>query len=356
LRATHLLARALRDDNHPRTTATARAAVRNWCSANSEYARLCNAERDGLKAIWGRETVVHEGCLAKAALLRCFDGAFFPNLTTILLDGCLHEVDDAVVAAIAAHYPHLQRLDLSGCLKVTLGGWANLFAGCNQLEWVGITGFNAMFVRLVVGLPAIARSKRDYRGGVYDGEWVDRIREGKGKYTYADGAVYEGDWKNDVREGKGKYTLACGSVYEGDWKSDKQEGKGKYTSASGDVYEGDWKSGEREGKGKYTYASGGDVYEGDWKNNVKEGKGKYTFVSGSVYEGDFINGEWEGKGKITWSDGNVYEGDWKNGEKEGKGKYTYADGNVYEGDWKNDKVRGQGVDDESQRGRVRGRL
>ena len=40
---------------------------------------------------------------------------------------------------------------------------------------------------------------------------------------------------NDKKEGRGRYTYADGEVYEGDWKNDKK-GRGTYTSADGDVY------------------------------------------------------------------------------------------------------------------------
>ena len=44
-------------------------------------------------------------------------------------------------------------------------------------------------------------------------------------------------------------TLACGDMYEGDWKDDRKSGKGAYTWAYGDMYEGDYKGGEVNRKG-----------------------------------------------------------------------------------------------------------
>jgi hypothetical protein len=29
--------------------------------------------------------------------------------------------------------------------------------------------------------------------------------------------VYEGEWKNDLRQGKGKFTSKSGDIYEGVW-------------------------------------------------------------------------------------------------------------------------------------------
>ena len=47
------------------------------------------------------------------------------------------------------------------------------------------------------------------------------------KYNYKD--VYEGDFKNNKRDGKGKYSFVDGSVYTGQFKDDKLEGRGIIT-------------------------------------------------------------------------------------------------------------------------------
>ena len=41
------------------------------------------------------------------------------------------------------------------------------------------------------------------------------------------GGIYEGEWKNGMRDGKGKYVWPDRSYYEGDWVEDKACGKGK---------------------------------------------------------------------------------------------------------------------------------
>ena len=63
------------------------------------------------------------------------------------------------------------------------------------------------------------------------------------KKIYDDGSVYEGDFVDGKRTGKGKYTYTSGSVYEGDFVDGNFTGKGKYTYANGDVYEGDFVDG-----------------------------------------------------------------------------------------------------------------
>jgi len=178
-------------------------------------------------------------------------------------------------------------------------------------------------------------------GGVYEGDYEDDKKNGKGKYTWSDGGVYEGDYKDDKMNGKGKFTWPDGGVYEGDFKDEKMNGKGKLTYSDGRVYDGDWKDDKRNGKGKDTW-SDGRVYDGDWKDHKRNGKGKHTWSDGAVYDGDYKDDKRNGKGKYTWSDGGVYEGDYKDDQRNGKGKETYPDGGVYEGDYKDDKRNGKG--------------
>ena len=48
--------------------------------------------------------------------------------------------------------------------------------------------------------------------------------------TYSNGDVYEGQWSNDQRQGRGKLTVASnGNVYVGDWAADKMSGSGDMT-------------------------------------------------------------------------------------------------------------------------------
>ena len=132
------------------------------------------------------------------------------------------------------------------------------------------------------------------------------------KCVLDDGSVYEGDFVNGKRIGKGKLTWPSGEVYEGNFVNGKIIGKGKYTWPNGEVYEGDFVNGKRTGKGKLTWANG-DVYEGDFRNGKITGKGKYTWANGDVYEGDFRNGKITGKGIKTLANGTNLKGVFENG-------------------------------------------
>ena len=61
--------------------------------------------------------------------------------------------------------------------------------------------------------------------------------------VYEDGSVYEGDWLNDLRHGHGKYTWPNAIVYNGEWKNDSQDGKGQLEIPSAEYrYDGEWVS------------------------------------------------------------------------------------------------------------------
>ena len=92
--------------------------------------------------------------------------------------------------------------------------------------------------------------------GKYNDEYIiindKQIRDGKGKMTYKNGDVYDGEWKNNEKHGKGTMTYGkdgdvhkkyINGVYEGDWINDQKWGKGKMTYTKNDrksVYEGKW--------------------------------------------------------------------------------------------------------------------
>jgi len=121
------------------------------------------------------------------------------------------------------------------------------------------------------------------------------------------GNVYEGEWMDGQKNGKGIYTdSATKIVYKGYFEEDNFI-NGRVTFPNGNVYEGEWMDGKRNGKGKYMDNATKVVSEGIFDNNK------------------FING------RVTYSNGDVYEGDWKDGERNGHGKLTLSNGKVYEG-------------------------
>ena len=155
------------------------------------------------------------------------------------------------------------------------------------------------------------------------------------KYSNGDSYVGKID-DNGLRNGKGKYTYANGDVYVGEYRNGRKNGKGIYEWVNGNVYDGDWLANKRHGKGKVTWANG-NVYVGEYRNCLRNGKGKFTWTNGAVYVGEFLDGLRNGLGTDTsmWKV-RRYQGEWSNDKMHGKGAMSWF-GNLIEvkGEWKN---------------------
>lgn len=212
--------------------------------------------------------------------------------------------------------------------------------------------------------------KRYEYGGVYNGEFNDGKRHGKGFMTYKEGITYDGQWYEDNRHGYGKQItekseyegqwrndeangkgimrfLEDNTIYSGDFKNGKMTGKGLMTSKNGqEVYQGDWLNAEKHGNGKVTlYNSNKEAthsYEGEWKHNKRHGEGIYhDNQRKSIYQGQWNNNLRHGEGTIS-SGKNIYQGQWKDNKRSGEGIMEYEDKSIYKGQWKDDKRNGTG--------------
>jgi hypothetical protein len=161
------------------------------------------------------------------------------------------------------------------------------------------------------------------------------------KYLDGDGNMYEGEWKNGERYGKGKEIKSDGAILEGEWKFGKPHGKVKYRNSKGDFYFGDYKNGMRNGKGVYLF-SNGEIYSGEFRNGIPNGKGIDFYSNGDAYCGQFVNEKRNGKGMYFYSGGRIYSGEFREAMPNGKGILLYPNGNIYSGLFKNDKSHGSG--------------
>lgn len=208
------------------------------------------------------------------------------------------------------------------------------------------------------------RYEPDGTHSTYEGNFVDRKKQGHGKLTYSDGTVYDGYWENDAMSGVGKLTqphtksrlaknkMVYSSIYQGEWVNNRKSGTGTIMYHDGSVYTGEWDNDAINGKGKMQY-SDGDVYEGDFVNEQKHGHGKHTFHTHPVfreYEGEFDDGEMHGNGKMVMQNGDVYEGEFQDDDMHGRGRLRFAfdenglpDGSRYEGDFDNGRMHGHGT-------------
>lgn len=186
-----------------------------------------------------------------------------------------------------------------------------------------------------------------YKSGArYEGEWRNDVEHGHGSKLWADedvqdgGGTYVGEFRNGVFQGHGKRTYGvgpnAGDVFEGEYLNGKRCGKGRYTWANGSFYEGEWLNNCQHGQGQYSYSNGAS-YVGEFKNDMRWGKGKFVYSNGRRYEGEFKMGEEWGEGTTHYKDGGVYVGQWVDGKRSGKGRMQWADGDVYDGFWLDDE-------------------
>lgn len=162
-------------------------------------------------------------------------------------------------------------------------------------------------------------------------------RAGKATATYADGSTFEGTFDEEkLKQGAGKYTwmgpggedgeeTVVTAVYEGEYKDGLKHGRGKMTFPGGDKFDGFFANNSMEGEGTYTYTSG-DIYSGSFVGGKKEGEGRYEFgkdesqVVGTWVGGAITTGTWELKGAA------VYTGAFKNGKPDGEGVIKFTSG------------------------------
>jgi len=56
---------------------------------------------------------------------------------------------------------------------------------------------------------------------VYEGEYVDDMKHGMGKFVWPDGRTYDGEWLRGKRHGRGAYKTARGEHKVGHWTNDR---------------------------------------------------------------------------------------------------------------------------------------
>ena len=138
--------------------------------------------------------------------------------------------------------------------------------------------------------------------------------------------------------GKGKeYDIYNDKIlFEGEYLNRKRNGKGKEFCGDKIEFEGEFLNGRRNGKGKEYYDNGELKFEGEFLFNKKwNGKG-YDKNHNIIYELNNGNGkvkEYDDDGKLE------FEGEYLNGKRNGKGKEYYKNGKLkFEGEYLNNKM------------------
>jgi len=119
--------------------------------------------------------------------------------------------------------------------------------------------------------------------------------------------TWDGECKDGKAHGIGKATKFKNgefeSSYEGNYLNGVRQGRGKFTFKGNVVREGNFINGELIGRGKY-YDESGRKYEGDFMNYFFHGNGILSYPNGSKFEGFFVS-DAPYTGKFTNYDGKV---------------------------------------------------
>ena len=168
-------------------------------------------------------------------------------------------------------------------------------------------------------------------GDVYNGDWMDHKKNGKGKMTYINGDIYDGEWLNNLKQGNCLYLYKNGSKLNGEIKKGLFYGTGKKIYENGDIYEGEFINGMRSRKGKYIlYANNHILYDGDWLNNIFNGSGIISYTSGKRYEGEFVNGKRYNGIYLNQDGTSLCGGYWKDNSHYNKVRKISKDGSIHQ--------------------------
>jgi len=176
----------------------------------------------------------------------------------------------------------------------------------------------------------------------YQGEYVDKRRNGHGKYVYLNGDVYTGTWQegNKFKYGELVYKTSGGDPedesagpprggkYAGNYGDESagehfgsndnvRNGEGTFQYANGDHYSGGWVKGKKQGTGTYFFKSDRTRLVGQWKDG-KILSGKWIFPNGTYYIGKFENGKPSGVGNWVFKNGAQLNGFYTQKPKEGQ--------------------------------------
>ncbi|CAD8103343.1 unnamed protein product [Paramecium sonneborni] len=180
----------------------------------------------------------------------------------------------------------------------------------------------------------------------YEGYWRGGLPFGFGRMIMASGDYFEGFSQNGKANGKGLFS-SVNYLYEGDWEEDLKHGKGKDILYGKYEYQGDFKNNLKSGEGRLTDLITGNVYEGEFSNDLIQGQVKIEYKNGDRYFGWVITQDGQikrnGQGIYQWVDSRKYEGSYENDKEHGQGVFIWPDGWMYKGQWANGMQHGKGI-------------
>ena len=179
---------------------------------------------------------------------------------------------------------------------------------------------------------------------IYEGEYLNGERHGKGKEYYENGRIkFEGEYLNGKRWNGIGYNTRNNKVFE------LLNGYGlvkEYYDNNKIKFEGEYLNGERHGKGKEYYENGRIKFEGEYISGRKNGNCKFYNENLSLeFEGEYLDDKRYGEGKEYDLKGElIFEGEYIYNYKI-RGKDYYIGKLEYEGEYLyNRKYNGKGFD------------
>ncbi|KAL1919222.1 uncharacterized protein VTP21DRAFT_1914 [Calcarisporiella thermophila] len=150
---------------------------------------------------------------------------------------------------------------------------------------------------------------------VYEGECHSstHLPHGHGKLIYRS-AVFEGEFQNGEKEGKGIYKFKDGSTLSGIFTRDSLSGFGVYTFPDGRRLEAHYVKGDLTGPCKEFDAKGQLLSEGEYADGRRVGTWLLCFEDGGTLRGEMGDEGISGSAVYTYPDGSELRGEWRNGE------------------------------------------
>ena len=158
--------------------------------------------------------------------------------------------------------------------------------------------------------------------------------------------IFDGDYLNNKRNGKGKEFNNGYILFEGEYLNGKRNGKGKEYNKGILIFEGEYLNGLRYGKGKEYYYYNIDEFDQDYRiinEYIKEYYYSYENYKNEkiIFEGKYLNGKRNGKGKEYNNGKIIFEGIYLNGKRwNGKLKeYNYEGILIFEREYLKGKIK-----------------
>ncbi|KAL4475150.1 hypothetical protein ABPG74_001846 [Tetrahymena malaccensis] len=140
----------------------------------------------------------------------------------------------------------------------------------------------------------------------YEGEKLNGMRHGRGKFYYQDGGLFDGEWRENKMHGKGILSYASGKpAYDGDWVDDKFEGFGILYNENPAPLNQPYDFSDFDNVEEYW-----TKYEGQFKDDNKEGYGTLFLSNGEKFVGTFFKDFVNGEGTFYTLNGDVLQGQW----------------------------------------------